>query len=632
MTTQEKRTVSEEESRRLAEASRERDWLYPSFLRAMFLGTFRFDLVYPFPQTPERPEFQEYCERVKRFFVDYVDPVAIDAEGEYPPEVMRGLADLGAFGLNIAKEYGGLGLTKLEFCRVMELVGSYDGSILGLLSPHQSVGVPECLKLFGTEEQKRRFLPECAHGAISAFALTEPDVGSDPARLATTIERTPEGDAYLINGTKLWCTNGTVARYIVVMGRHPDTGRLSAIIVDTKSEGFEISSRCRFMGLKALANGVLEFRNVRVPKENLIAQEGMGLKVALTALTAGRLSVPAGAMGTAKSCLEIARNWAKERVQWGKPIGQHEAIAQKLARMAATTYAMETIAYLACEMADNKRFDIRLEAAAAKEWNTSRCWEIVDDLMQIRGGRGYETEASLAARGERPVPTERMMRDIRVTRIFEGASEIMHLFIAREGVDPHLKVAGAMLDAEKSVGEKLARLPKVIIFYAVWYPLCWMGWGHWPRYTDHGRWATHLRFIERRSRKLARQLFYGMLIHRAGLQHKQAFLFRWVDIAMEMFAMAAVIGRVRSLEQQGSDEAARAGELADVFCRQARRKVDVLFRELWHNDDSKAYAAAQHVLDGEHAWLERHIIGQDEWVPWREDGHRKLSTLLRQSV
>lgn len=615
MEAESKRTVSEDESRKLAEASRERDWLYPSFLRSMFLGKFRFDLLYPFPRTPERPEFREFCARVKQFFIDKVDPVAIDAEGEYPPEVIQGLAEMGMFGLNIATEYGGLGLSKTEFCQVMELISSYEGNLLGMLSPHQSVGVPECLKLFGTNEQKKRFLPECAKGAISAFALTEPDVGSDPARLSTSIDRTPEGD-YILNGTKLWCTNGTMARYIVVMGRHTDTGRLSAIIVDTQSGGFDVTMRCRFMGLKALANGVLEFRDVRVPKENLIAQEGMGLKIALTALNGGRLSVPAGAVGTAKACLEVARTWARERVQWGKPIGEHEAIAQKIARMASHTYAMETIVRLACEMADSKRYDIRLEAAAAKEWNTCRSWEIADELMQIRGGRGYETEQSLAARGERPMPAERIMRDIRVTKIFEGASEVMHLFMAREGVDPHLKVAGTMLDPEASLSEKLACLPKAALFYAVWYPSCWLGWGHWPRYAGHGPWAGHLRFIDRRTRKLGRQLFHGMLRYQGRLQHKQMFLFRWVDIAVEMFAMAAVIGRVRTLEDAGDPEAKDAAELADLFCRQARRKVDELFRALWRNEDAKAVAAARHVLDGKHAWLERNVIGLDEWLPW----------------
>lgn len=612
-----KRVVTEEESRKLAEASRERDWLYPSFLRSMFLGQFRFDLLYPFPQAAERPEFADLYERIKQFFIDKVDPVAIDAEGEYPPEVIRGLADLGMFGLNIATEYGGHGLSKVEFCRIMELISSYEGNLLGLLSPHQSVGVPECLKLFGTEAQKQRFLPECARGAISAFALTEPDVGSDPARLSTTIDRTADGD-YIINGTKLWCTNGTMARYIVVMGRHTDTGRLSAIIVDTGSEGFEVTMRCRFMGLKALANGLLEFRDVRVPKENLIAKEGMGLKIALTALNGGRLSVPAGAAGTAKACLEIARTWAMERVQWGKPIGQHEAIAQKIASMASHSYAMETVVRLACEMADSKRYDIRLEAAAAKEWNTCRCWEIVDDLMQIRGGRGYETEQSLAGRGERPLPTERIMRDIRVTKIFEGASEILHLFMAREGVDPHIKVAGAMLDREATTGQQLACVPKALYFYAIWYPMCWLGWGHWPRYAGHGRWATHLRFIERRTRKLGRQLFHGMMRYQGGLQHKQAFLFRWVDIAIEMFAMAAVIGRVRTLEDAGDPEAKDAAALADLFCRQARRKVDELFRALWRNDDAQTYAVARDVLDGKHAWIERNVIGLDEWLPWGE--------------
>jgi alkylation response protein AidB-like acyl-CoA dehydrogenase len=602
--------VSERESRKVAEASRETEWKQPSFLREMFLGNFRLDLVHPYPQPEEeRAEFSAFYNAIKEFLRDQVDSVEIDTTGEYPEHVVDGLRKLGAFGMKIPKKYGGLGFTNVEYQRVMQLMGSIDGNLSALLSAHQSIGVPQPLKLFGTDVLKNKYLPRCAAGEISAFALTEPQVGSDPARLMTSAEKTPDGDAYILNGEKLWCTNGTIAKLLVVMAREPRTKKISAFVVETAWPGVKVEHRCHFMGLRALANAVISFKNVRVPAENLIGAEGKGLKIALTTLNDGRLSIPNGSVGTVKLCVEICRKWASERVQWGKPVGKHEAIAHRIADMAATTFAMESIAYLATEMSDRGGFDIRLEAAACKEWNTARTWEIIDDTMQIRGGRGYETETSLAARGEEPIGVERMMRDYRINKIFEGSSEIMHLFMAREAVDKHLQVAGAMIDPEKSVAERLAELPKMTAFYASWYPTRWLGWGQWPRYQDFGAMARHLRFVERNTRRLSRQIFHGMIVHQGNLQHKQAFLFRLVDIANELFAMTASVCRARAMEQAGHSQAANAAELADLFCRSARRKVVRLFHDLWRNDDVRKYNVALRVLDGQHAWLEEGALG-----------------------
>jgi alkylation response protein AidB-like acyl-CoA dehydrogenase len=601
--------VSERESLKVAEASRQAEWVKPSFMRELFLGSFRLDLIHPYPLPgAERPEFAAFYEEMKRFLRDDVDSAEIDATGEYPPQVIDTLRRMGAFGMKIPKEYGGLGFTNAEYQKIMQLLGSADGNIVALLSAHQSIGVPQPLKLFGSDHLKKKYLPRCARGEISAFALTEPGVGSDPARLSTTAEKTSEGDAYIVNGTKLWCTNGTIAKLLVVMAVDPKTRKISAFVVETAWKGVKVEHRSHFMGLRALANGVISFKDVRVPAENLIGQEGKGLKIALTTLNDGRLSIPNGSVGTAKLCLDICRKWGNERVQWGKPIGRHEAITHKISSMAAHTFAMEAIAALATEMADRGGYDIRLEAAAAKEWNTDRCWDIVDDTMQIRGGRGYETEKSLAERGEEPIGVERMMRDYRINKIFEGSSEIMHLFMAREMVDKHLQVAGAMIDPDKPMSAKLAALPKMGAFYAAWYPTRWLGWGRWPRYSDFGRLATHLRFVERSARKLARASFHGMLRYQARLQNKQAFLFRLVDVANELFAMAAAISRARALADQGRPEAAEAGRLADLFCRIARRRVRRLFGELWDNDDVLRYRAGVDVLEGRHAWLERGII------------------------
>jgi hypothetical protein len=578
-------------------------------MREFFLGSFRLDLIHPFPLTGhERPEFAAFLRKFHDFLRDEVDPAEIDRTGEYPPKVLDGLRRLGAFGMKIPAKYGGLGFTNVEYNRVMTLVGSHCGNIGALLSAHQSIGVPQPLKTFGSEELKKRYLPRCAAGEISAFALTESGVGSDPARMLTTAVKTPDGTAYVLNGKKLWTTNGTLARLLVVMAMDPDTKKISTFVVEADWPGVTVEHRCRFMGLRAISNAVMDFKDVRVPAGNLIGQEGKGLKIALTTLNDGRLSIPNISVGTVKACLGVVRRWSNVRVQWGKPIGKHEAITHKISDIAARTFAMEAVASLATEMSDRGGYDIRLEAAAAKEWNTYRAWEIVDETMQIRGGRGYETEQSLAARGDEPVPVERVMRDYRINKIFEGSTEIMHLFMAREMVDKHLQVAGALIAPDKPMSAKLAAVPKMAAFYAWWYPTRWLGWSFWPKYSSFGPLAPHLRFVERSSRRLARASFHGMLVHQAKLQNKQAFLFRLVDIANETFAMAATVSRAKALDDRKGPEGAQALRMADVFCRSARRRVKALFRELWNNDDALRYQHGVGVLSGADQWLEAGII------------------------
>ncbi|HEY6001469.1 MAG TPA: acyl-CoA dehydrogenase family protein, partial [Anaeromyxobacter sp.] len=395
-------------SREVAEAARESEWQGAGFLRELFLGKLNFDLIHPYPLPgSERPEFQRFYSELERFLREEVDSVEIDETGEYPPAVVEGLKRLGAFGMKVPVEYGGLGFNQVEYAKVMQLLGSVDANLTALLSAHQSIGVPQPLKIFGSDELKKKYLPRIAKGAISAFALTETVVGSDPARLTTTYELTPDGKHFLLNGSKLWCTNGTIAELLVVMARNPRTNAISAFVVETSWPGVEVTHRCRFMGLRALANAAIRFTDVKVPAENLIGKEGRGLKIALTTLNTGRLSLPAAVVGGGKIFLELCRKWSAARVQWGQEIGKHEAIAHKLADMAATVQAMEAVSDLAQSLAERPGYDIRLEAAAAKEWNTVKAWRIIDDTMQIRGGRGYEKETSLAERGEVPIGVER---------------------------------------------------------------------------------------------------------------------------------------------------------------------------------------------------------------------------------
>ncbi|MFA9472760.1 MAG: acyl-CoA dehydrogenase family protein, partial [Deltaproteobacteria bacterium] len=552
-------------------------------------------------------EFWEFHHRLADFLRDKVDPAEIDASGEYPPEVIAGLAELGAFGLKIPTEYGGLGLTHPEYVRVMQLLGGHDGNVAALLSAHQAIGVPQPIKLFGTEEQKKRFLPRCARGAISAFALTELSAGSDPARLGTTAELSEDGEHYVLNGQKLWCTNVTLADLIVVMARNPATKRINCLVVEMDWPGVKVEHRSRFMGLRALANGVVSFDNVKIPKDNLIGKDGDGLKIALVTLNTGRLSLPAGTSGSAKRFVEVVRKWSNARVQWGVPIGKHEAIAHKNAYILSSAFAMESIAYVVGELADHEDADIRLEAAAAKEWNSVRNWKLSDETLQVRGGRGFETEHSLLARGEAGIGIERAMRDNRVNLIFEGSSEIMHLFIAREAVDKHLRVAGKLIDPKASIGQRLGALPKILAFYAWWYPTRWFRWSLWPSFSRYGKLAKHLRYASRASARLARNTFHGIARFGPSLERRQGFLFRIIDIGIEIFALATTVRYAQKLQQDGAEEAAQAVDLADFFARQTRRNIDTLFHQLWHNDDARAARVGQDLLAGKHTWLERGI-------------------------
>jgi alkylation response protein AidB-like acyl-CoA dehydrogenase len=599
--------ATEQEAREVAEAAREEEWA-SSFVQALFEGRLLLDLVHPFPEptAADVAKAQPFLDRLEAFLRDHVDSDRIDREGKIPPEVIEGLREIGAFGIKIAEEYGGLGLSQLMYTRAIALVTSVDGSLTALLSASQSIGVPVPLKLFGTEAQKRKYLPRVAQGAISAFALTENHVGSDPAGLSTTARLSEDGSHWILNGEKLWCTNGTVADVMVVMARTGTKG-ISAFIVETEWPGVEVVQRLHFMGLRAIENGILRFHDVKVPAENLLWGEGKGLKLALITLNTGRLTIPAGCVAGAKRALEISREWAAARVQWGQPIGKHDAIAQKLGKMAADIFAMEAVADLASLLADRPHADIRMEAAIAKMWNTEIGWRIMDDCLQIKGGRGYETADSLRSRGEKPDPVERMMRDWRINLIFEGSSEIMRLFLAREAVDTHLKVAGDLINPKSSGATKLRALVRAAAFYAVWYPKQWLGWGMWPRYGDFGVLATHMRFVNRASRKLARSLFHAMIRFGPRLEKKQAVLFRLVEIGAELLAISAACSRAVMMSRREPSQRGPV-EMADTFSRHSRRKVGQLFGSVFSNDDDRTYRLAQSVLKDEQLWMEEGMV------------------------
>jgi len=372
-----------------------------------------------------------------------------------------------------------------------------------------------------------------------------------------------------------------------------------------------------------------------VPAECRIGDEGKGLKIALTTLNTGRLSLPASCAATGKLAVKIAREWAGERVQWGRPVGEHEAVAKKISFIAATAYAVEAVVELSSQLADGKRQDIRIEAALAKLYCSEMGWKIADELVQIRGGRGYETAASMAARGERGVPAEQWLRDMRINRIFEGSSEIMRLFIAREAVDAHLAAAGELIEPGVPAGRKARAAAKAGGFYAKWLPTLVTGKGQQPgAYNEFGPLAGHLRYVERTSRKLARATFYGMARWQGKLERKQGFLGRIVDIGAELYAMSAACTRAQldATDEAGTGRGSTGFELAGAYCAQARLRCDELFGQLWANTDTADSALSAQVLTGRYTWLEDGIIDPSTpgaWVAAAEPGPSKHDNVHR---
>src|SRR5947199_1481962 len=479
-----KMSKGKREALELAEASRDPLDERGSFASNLFIGRYDFERIFPYPnQTEEdRAKGDPFLNELRDYLAANVDGDEIDRTGEIPQKNIDDLFAMGAFGVKIPTQYEGLGLSQVNYGRAAMLLGSWDENLTALVSAHQSIGVPQPLLLFGTDEQKKKYLPRVARHEISAFALTEWNAGSDPANMSLRADATEDGSAFIINGEIVWCNNLIKAGVLVVMAKTPpkivngkERKQITAFIVDVDSPGLEITYRCRFMGLRALYNGIVKFTNVRVPRENMIAKEGQGLKVALTTLNTGRLTIPAACVGLSKRLVEICRKWATERIQWGVPIGKHYAIAGKIAEMAGQVFAMEAITILTSALVDRKAGDLRIETAMCKMWATETTWKIADDAMQVRGGRGYETADSLAGRGAEPISVEPFLDACRINLIFEGSSEIMRLFIAREALDPHLKVGRAIFNTQLPKSERLKAVFSSGKFYAGWYTRQW-----WP--------------------------------------------------------------------------------------------------------------------------------------------------------
>ena len=598
----------------IAEAARD-EMTEKSLAGGLYVGEFNYKNAYPFPEqdTQDKYETNDYVTILNEFFEKEVDPNEIDRSGEIPDSVFKGLADLKAFALKVPKSYGGKELSQMGYSRGAMVTGKYCGNIAALLSAHQSIGVPQPLLMYGTAEQKEKYLPKFAEGAVSAFALTEHDVGSDPGKLTTVAEPTEDGEHYIINGEKLWCTNGVKADVIIVMARTPDKivgnrakKQITAFIVDMDAEGVEIKHRCRFMGLKALYNGVINFKDVKVSKAAIVDGLGKGMRVALNTLNIGRLTIPAICVGTSKECLKMTRDWASTRVQWGQAVGKHQLLTDKISKMVSDIFAMEAMVEMCANLVDRKNCDIRVESAVAKMWATETYWRIIDDTMQIKGGRGYETAQSLESRGDTPDPIERMFRDARINLIFEGSSEIMRLILAREALDPHLKIAGDVLNSRAPWSKRIKAAFKSALHYSVWYPKQIFN----SLFTFRAgvknlrkELSKYIRYVRRESAILALNLFHSMLRYGRGLDKQQLTLSRLTEIGSELFVISSAVFKADMLIKQEKDVKGTL-LIVDTIFNNSKDKIKNIRSSIWFNSDNKNYKLGRKVLDGDYKSME----------------------------
>jgi alkylation response protein AidB-like acyl-CoA dehydrogenase len=549
----------------------------PSFAAELFLGRFRLDLLKMPPGDPRRldDEEEEFLARLREFCETEVDSGLIERTDRIPDRVIEGLKDTGAFCIRIPKEYGGLGLSDVCYLRALMIVSTVHSALGELLGAHQAIGLPQPLRLAGTDEQKKEFLPRCVR-EISAFALTEADIGNDPFRIHTTAVPNREAGTYTLNGVKLWTTNGVIADLLVVMANVPASdhgdGGMTAFIVEADAPGVTVEHRSSFIGLRGLENGVIRLHEVVVPDRNRIGDEGAGLDIALAAQDTGRLSLPAVCAATAKWSLKIARQWAGTRVQWDRPIGEHDAVAGKLAFVASTAFALEAIVEVSARQADT-----HLEAELAKLFASEKAWLVADELMQVRGGRGYETADSAVARGERGIPVEQVLRDVRIGRIFDSSSEVLRVFLAH-----------AIIDRRQSADDS-------------------------PTATGiGGPLADHLSFIAEAAGRLAAGFAVAAGWDETELADRQRHLGRLIDIGAELYAMSASCVYAAALP----DPDGTPTELADAFCSQARRRVTELFARLSDNTDAPDRTMARQVLDRRYEWLELGVLDPSIDGPW----------------
>src|SRR4051794_9569304 len=552
-----------------------------SFAKSLFLGEIHEDLVFPFPRPPEDDQrrTRELIQQAREFAEGY-DERKVEEKRWIGDDKIRELGERGLLGLYLPEEYGGAGLSQTGYCRVSEEFAQIDGTLSVIMGVHQSIGM-KGIVLYGTDEQKSRFLPDLASGRkLAAFALTEPNAGSDAYHLESRAVREPDG-AWRLNGEKRYIGNGSKGDVFVTFARAEVGGkdRHIALILEKGMDGFEVGERFDTMGLRGNDLRRLYFKDVRVPPENVLGEPGEGFRIAMHILNNGRLSLGTGSVGASKWMLDRIIRHVREREQFGRPLCEFELVQEKIGWMVAFTFGLESMAYLTCGLVDNGVPDYSLESAICKVSGTEFMWYAANRVLQLKGGEGYM----------RTEPYEKMLRDIRIFPIFEGANDVMRAFIALSGMKP--------------LGEKLQELGELELSD----PLGSLGvladyvGGRIQRAVGPARVTKAHPELEKLAEPIAGQVkrLSGIAEsvlreHRKGIAERQFIQKRLSDAVSDVFAQIAVLSRVTHIfEDQGVEPSGQERYIAETFCNRAAVRVEHNLGHVEDNDDDRLAAIAK---------------------------------------
>ena len=572
------------------------------FAKALYYGRFKGELLFPYPTLPadKQAAADEMSSKVKAYADAHIDHMKIDREARIPDEVVAGLAGLGLYKATIPTEFGGLGFGQQQYLKMMEVLGGHDSSVAVFVNAHHSIGV-RALCLFGTKEQQAKWLPGLFDGSkLCAFALTEPEAGSDAANVQTTATPTEDGSAYILNGTKQYITNGGIAHILTVMARTPDPknpkGKVTAFLVTPDMPGFEvIEARAEKCGIRGTATGRLRFTNMRVPKENVLGQLGRGLQAALTVLNYGRVTFGATCTGHAKACIRAMVEHAKRRVQFQQPLAEFQMVQKKIAFAAAHTFAMEAATMQCAAFIDKGSPDYMLETAILKVFATEHLWTIVNDTLQVWGGKGYFSDQ----------PIERWMRDARINTIGEGANDVLKAFIAVVGCKgPGEYLKGLRDEAFGGIMGFFRRLPAALgVGTKLVAP--WLTTSTPTVPVRSAELKDEAYTLARLTREFGLKLPHVFMALKDEETFAQAELVheRIADIAIDLYVSACVLARLDHMlaHAAGNGTAKPTDPYADAtaghyFLKLAFRRIRTNFAALDDNDDTSTLATAKGMI------------------------------------
>ncbi len=555
-------------------------------VKSLFAGHVPEDTIFPYPEVEasERETVSTFLDSFRSFAKNHIDPRQIDKEHGVPPEVVRGLAELGAFGMTIPEAYGGYGFSASAYCRVAEEIGRTDASIGILVGGHQSIGL-KGLILFGTEEQKKRWLPKLATGEmIAAFALTEPEAGSDAASIRSTADYDEATETFVLNGNKHWISNGGFAEFLTVFAKDTklevkdEHRRITAFIVTKDLGGVLPGKEEQKLGLKGSSTVPIELKNVRVPRSNVLGERGHGFKIAVEILNTGRTSLGAGCVGGSKAMIREAVLHATQRKQFGTRIADFEMIRTKFARMVVSTYALESMVYLTAGLIDRGLPDYSLEGACCKIFGTETVWQNINDALQIAGGNGFMEE----------YPYERALRDSRINMIFEGTNEILRVLVALSGmkdVGEDLKEVGkALKDPLHSLGILSDYAVKKVRGYVTPDKLTKVA----PELSEEGE------IVSKYTRAAAGAVETLLSKYGKGVIGKEYHQERLANVAIDLYGSLAVLSRATSaIQKRGREKAVEEIRLAKAFVQAAKYRMVGHLKEMDKNRDAEQTAVSE---------------------------------------